>query len=184
MSWTETHGPYLHSGLLIPKMVHSLIGAWPKTLLDAGGGGGTVGHGVWPTSTKISVLDAWPPKVTPANFTLGSVLDVVSIYGAKVFDVTIFCEVIEHLVVPEGYKALEALEAVTEKLVILTTPNGFQPHGPTFAPNEPWADNPLQEHLSGWTKEMLQKVGYSVYFNNGHEQEAGAQLIAWKLLIG
>lgn len=175
----------VHPGELIPQLVRQQIKMEPSSILDCGGGGGTVG-GDWGGGKFIAVLDVFQPTThIPPNFTLGSGLDAVEIYGEKSFDVVMACEVIEHLEFADGPKLLAALEKVAKKIVILTTPHGFQkqdPNDPANA-NEPWINNKYQLHLSGWCHTDLEKLGYTVLFNGGMNVEGeAAQLVAWKVL--
>jgi len=170
-SWQE----YEHPGTLVPKLGEP-FGPF-DSLLDVGGGGGTVGLGVWRVSS-IYVLDTFPPKTTPKNFRLGDALDLVKLYGAKSFDIAQCAEVIEHLPKEKGPLLLAALEAVAKRLVIITTPNGFSEQDPALSPHEPWADNPYQKHLCGYTPEEFAERGYSILLNGG--PGIGAQIIAWK----
>lgn len=75
--------------------------------------------------------------------------DLVGLYG-----------VIEHVPRHLGFKLLRACEAISDKFVILETPNGFVPQGPEYG-------NPHQRHLSGWYVHDFQALGYSVYGTTG-----------------
>ena len=43
---------------------------------------------------------------------------------------------------------------------MVTTPNGFIKYEPIEKKEE---NNPLQKHLSGWSKEELERTGFAVY---------------------
>ena len=75
--------------------------------------------------------------------------DLVGLYG-----------VIEHLPRHLGFELLRACEAITDKYVILETPNGFVPQGPEYG-------NPHQRHLSGWYVHDFESLGYTVYGTTG-----------------
>lgn len=171
---------YIHPGILIPKLVRQYCE--PESILDVGGGGGTVG-GDWGGKKLICVLDIFPPRTAPPNFTCGDGVNAPEIYGEKSFDLVMACEVLEHLEFDRGPIFLEALEKVAKKMVILTTPHGFQEQSPEEHPEEPWQNNIYQKHLSGWCHKDLEKLGYTVYFNGGIDSQGqAAQLIAWKLI--
>jgi len=79
----------------------------------------------------------------------GKELDIVTLYG-----------VIEHFPKADGYKLLEKCEQLTSKYILLETPNGFFPQGPEFG-------NEYQRHLSGWFRNDLEGLGYSVFGTSG-----------------
>lgn len=179
---TISWAPYEHPGSLIPKLVKKYYGDF-NTLLDVGVGEGVVGWGVWETKIQIHTLDIFPPKRPVPNFTLGDALNAPKIYGEKKFDVVMACEIIEHLPIENGPAFLKALETVAKGFIILTTPHGFMEHDPILAPNEPWADNPYQKHLSGWCHKDFMALGYDIFFNAGEDEEGkGAQLVAYKVI--
>lgn len=167
--------PWEHPGELVPRLVES-IGPF-NLLLDVGGGGGTVGKPLW--KCPIHVIDIYPPETIPSNFTLGNALDIVQIYGEKSFDIVLACEVIEHLSREDGLVLLDRLEQVARKCIVITTPNGFDAQDPANFPNEKWAKNPYQKHISGWLPEDFMSRGYTTYFNGG---AVAAQIIAVKKL--
>ncbi len=80
--------------------------------------------------------------------------------GLRSFDVVTAYGVIEHVKKSDGWELMEKCEALATKLVILETPNGFVPQGAEFG-------NPLQRHLSGWTRQDFEGVGYSVFGTTG-----------------
>lgn len=81
--------------------------------------------------------------------TWGGKADVVGLYG-----------VIEHLPKRLGYDLLERCEAISRKLVLVETPNGFQPQGPEHG-------NEHMRHLSGWFIEDFVGRGYEVLGSTG-----------------
>jgi len=76
-------------------------------------------------------------------------VDLVGLYG-----------VIEHLPRHLGFELLRACEAISDKYVILETPNGFVPQGPEYG-------NPHQRHLSGWYVNDFEALGYTVHGTTG-----------------
>lgn len=79
--------------------------------------------------------------------------------GAK-FDLVTLYGVVEHLPKREGFRLLERCEQLTEKFVLLETPNGFQEQGPEFG-------NEHQRHLSGWFPHDFEGLGYKVWGTTG-----------------
>jgi len=180
-------GPYIHPGTLIPSIAKNVLrGVVGLELLDIGGGGGVVGYDLWREQgiQKLSVLDIFWPKTAPPGFVLGDGLKAVEIFGEESFDITQSCEVIEHMDKAKGGQLLDVLCTVARKFVILTTPNGFLEQDPTLAPGEPWATNPYQKHICGWTGEELAAKGFSIYMNNFEPTMTfgGSQIIAYKKL--
>jgi len=93
------------------------------------------------------------------NYIIGDVRELP--FKDKSFNCAISIEVIEHLKKDDGLKMIKEMERVAKDKIILTTPNGFLP---TYAgPN----DNPEESHISGWTCEELEKLGFQVYGFNG-----------------
>jgi hypothetical protein len=68
--------------------------------------------------------------------------------------------VIEHLPKQLGYQFLERCEAITRKLIIVETPNGFVPQGPEHG-------NEHMRHLSGWFIHDFVGLGYDVFGTTG-----------------
>lgn len=73
----------------------------------------------------------------------------------KSYDAVVLIEVIEHLTKEEGLSVLEKAETWAKHKVIITTPNGY-------IRQKALDENPLQEHLSGWTVKDFKDRGYKV----------------------
>lgn len=113
-------------------------------------------------------IDAYAPALNDAiarnlhdNFILGDVMrtdvnDILSHNNGERFDVVTLYDVVEHFPKREGFELLERCEFLTQKLVIVQTPNGFLEQGPEYG-------NELQRHLSGWFAHDFQGLGYTVY---------------------
>lgn len=80
---------------------------------------------------------------------LGGKFDLVTLYG-----------VIEHLPKRQGFALLEQCEAMTQRFVLLETPNGFVPQGAEFG-------NEHQRHHSGWFAHDFIGLGYDVFGTTG-----------------
>ncbi len=74
----------------------------------------------------------------------------------KSFDAVVLFQVLEHLEKNEGYRFIQQVEEIAKKMIIITTPNGF-------VKQEPYDNNPFQEHKSGWVIDEFHKLGYYVY---------------------
>lgn len=76
-------------------------------------------------------------------------------FKEKSFDTVICLQVIEHLSKKNGIRLIKKMENIAKFQVIITTPLGFFDH-PDMDSNK------LQRHLSGWSDEDFQKMGYSI----------------------
>lgn len=76
------------------------------------------------------------------------------------FDCALALDLIEHLKKKDGHKLIAKMLSVSDKKVIIFTPNGFLPQAEKYG-------NPYQKHLSGWTVEDFRKMGFKVYGVNG-----------------
>ena len=73
----------------------------------------------------------------------------------KSFDMVLFLETIEHLEQEEGLKALQDVERIARREVIISTPVAF-------AKQEAYGENPHQEHRSLWNPVEMRQRGYKV----------------------
>lgn len=87
-------------------------------------------------------------------------------FKLKSFDAVIAVEVLEHLTKEEGTDFLHRMEEWATKKVVVTTPNGY-------VAQDPYDQNPLQEHRSGWDVDALRSLGFQVRGSAG-----------WKALRG
>jgi hypothetical protein len=70
-------------------------------------------------------------------------------------------DLIEHVSKKEGNALIQDMERIASKKILIFTPNGFlrqQSH-----------DGDLQEHLSGWTADEMQSLGFTVIGMHGHK---------------
>jgi 2-polyprenyl-3-methyl-5-hydroxy-6-metoxy-1,4-benzoquinol methylase len=72
----------------------------------------------------------------------------------SVFNITICCELIEHLKKKDGQKFLDEAERASKQKIIISTPNGFRPTGNVVIP--------YKDHLSGWNTTDFKGRGYKV----------------------
>jgi SAM-dependent methyltransferase len=86
-------------------------------------------------------------SLLPAEF--NGKADIVALYG-----------VIEHLPKALGLELLAKCDALTRKLVLLETPNGFLAQGPEF-------NNEHMRHLSGWFIHDFEGHGFTVVGTTG-----------------
>jgi len=121
----------------------------------------------------ITALDLHKPSIEKSKkqnnfnrYILGDAKEISTIFDRDSFDVVTSFDLIEHFEKNEGYKLLEDMAIVAKRKVIVYTPNGFVPQQAT-------ADNPFQEHKSGWTFQEMKKLGFEVYGVNGFKKLRG-----------
>jgi SAM-dependent methyltransferase len=95
-------------------------------------------------------------RKTHDDFRLADVTALEEQFSTKQFDCCVALDLIEHLTKEDGMKLLRGMERVAAKKILIFTPNGF-------LPQQSYNDNDLQEHLSGWTAEEMQSLGFRVY---------------------
>ena len=85
------------------------------------------------------------------------------------FDAVLMLEVLEHFTKEEGRLLLDKCARWARRKVIISTPNGYM-----------WLDeldgNPFQKHISGWSVEELQHLGFSVTGFLGWKKLRGDQV--------
>jgi len=70
----------------------------------------------------------------------------------KSIDVSLACEILEHLQKNVGYELMKELEKVTKNMIIVSAPLNI--------PQEEVHGNPFQRHISEWLPEDFTKFGY------------------------
>lgn len=90
-----------------------------------------------------------------ANILEANPAELLAPLNGKKYDLVTLYDVIEHVPKKLGYELLEKCEQLTEKFVLLQTPNGFLEQGPEFG-------NEFQRHLSGWFAHDFEGLGYQV----------------------
>lgn len=71
-------------------------------------------------------------------------------------DIVLAAEIIEHMTPEDGVTLIRLAAQKARKLAIITTPIGFQPHGPIDG-------NPHQEHISGWDRHDFEACGWRTF---------------------
>lgn len=153
----------------------------PQSILDVGTGlAGVVGMHHWDRLPgKKMAIDihairdlprSWKTKIMDAR----QILDL----GERSFDVVQSCDFIEHLTKEDGLQWLRDAERVAAKAVLLFTPIGLVPS--PAADLEP--DNPHQRHLSGWSYDDLEALGYQTGRDVADNMWRSTAIVAWKVL--
>jgi len=75
-------------------------------------------------------------------------------FQARAFNLVLACELIEHLVKPEGLSFLDQIEQISDR-TILSTPNGFKHNDSGSLPS-------TEVHRSGWKPADFAHRGYKV----------------------
>lgn len=112
------------------------------------------------------------PSADHHRITQGDIKEIDTILPQK-FDVIIHWHGPEHLLKDEYIELLPTIESCAKKMVLLGSPNGIEEQGIAF-------NNPNEEHISFWSEEDYQKLGYKtehVY------DKAPGHITAWKELI-
>lgn len=81
-------------------------------------------------------------------------------FPPKSFDAIVLIEVLEHLSKKDGLRILKKASNWAKKKVIISTPNGYFPMGEVD-------NNSFQRHLSGWTVDDLNKLGFKSHGVSG-----------------
>lgn len=166
---------FLHKALRVPTAYDYIKSTVAKSdcalTLDVGCGGfshlshfrpaiTSVGLDVFSQAIEQSKANAVHDQYIVGDILMESADELLSRAGGKKFDLVMLYDVIEHLPRRRGFELLEKCEELTNKYVLLQTPNGFLPQGPEFG-------NEYQRHLSGWYAHDFEGLGYKVYGARG-----------------
>lgn len=160
-----------------------------ETLLDIGCGYNPAIKVVTSKMKRAVGMDAFMPSIekarkdhTHTDFILGDVMQDLSSIKSKSYDVVMALDLIEHLEKEKGYWLIEQMERIAKKKVIIFTPNGF-------VPQQPYDNNPWQEHKSGWDWKEMQKMDFRVLGFGGYKKLRGERFaikykprIFWKYI--
>ncbi len=155
-AWRESLGnPSLLT--LVGELRGALAGC--KSVLDVGCG--KISPMRFLPSAHLVGFDGYAPDLEEARrnrthneYIRGDVRSLRELFPGRRFEACVALDVIEHLPKEEGWRMLEAMEALATRRVVIFTPNGFVP--------QKSKDGDLQEHLSGWTADEMRPRGYEV----------------------
>jgi 2-polyprenyl-3-methyl-5-hydroxy-6-metoxy-1,4-benzoquinol methylase len=132
------------------------------TVLDLGCGDNPPLLRVMQPSSYLGI-DAYEKSINEANQNaiaegwsdcIFQVKDLLTLNFAEgQFDAVLCIDVIEHLRKEDGERLLENAKRWTDKILYVSTPNGF-------LRQDPYDSNLFQEHLSGWTVEEFEALGF------------------------
>jgi Methyltransferase domain len=126
-----------------------------------------VGCGVTPTMRQLGVpqtigAEGYAPSFLEAKrqnthdqLVQCDVRELAKQFQPRQFDACVALDVIEHLAKPDGLKLIADMEKIAKKKVVFFTPSGFLPQHHA-------SNDDLQEHLSGWEAEEMERLGYRV----------------------
>ncbi|MGD2119980.1 MAG: hypothetical protein PVG66_16605 [Chromatiales bacterium] len=109
------------------------------------------------------------PEADHFRIIQGDIREIDKVLGRK-FDVVLHWHGPEHILKEEYLEALPNIEAAAEKMLILGCPNGLEEQGAAYG-------NPYEEHISFWTEDEFQKLGYQTI---SVQDKVPGHLTAWK----
>lgn len=144
------------------KELSKIVGSSCESLLDVGCGFDSPVSRLLHRPKRMVGVDGFAPVVEESRtkgihdeYHEASLLDIRGVFEPASFDVVLASDVIEHFSEEDGLELLEQMESVAKKKVVVYTPNGFLAQGEEYG-------NPMQKHLSGWTVEQMESLGYRV----------------------
>jgi SAM-dependent methyltransferase len=153
-----SHHPLLNEHVLnlLPSKIDGLV------ILDVGCGYGEWGFFIRTRKVGLPYMigaDIWRPhleRLCPLGIYEGLIQVKVPIlpFKEKSVDVSLACEILEHLPKHDGYLLLNELERVSRSLIIVSSPMGW--------PQEEIYGNPYESHISEWKPEEFENLGYKV----------------------
>ena len=143
-----------------PKMLEREILGSCETLLEVGCGSRSPIRR-FSRNLQYSVgIDCYAPVIIESRraaihneYKILDALEIGEVFAKKSFDCVLASDLIEHLSKEDGLKLIAMMEAIARKKVIIFTPNGFLPQ------NE-YAGNEFQAHLSGWEVDEMKNKGF------------------------
>jgi len=75
-------------------------------------------------------------------------------FKEKSVDISLACEILEHLSKNDGRLLLNELERISRNLIIVSSPIGW--------PQEEIYGNPYEKHISEWKPEEFENLGYKI----------------------
>ncbi|MEM2507753.1 MAG: class I SAM-dependent methyltransferase [Nitrososphaeria archaeon] len=141
---------------LLPKQLSNM------TILDVGCGYGEWGFLIRTRKSGfpyIIGMDIWHPHLKKlSHIKIYNELIRVKIPEVplkdKSVDITLACEILEHLNKNDGYKLLKELERVSRKLIIISCPLDY--------PQDEIYGNPYERHITEWKPDVFKRRGYKV----------------------
>lgn len=151
-----SHSPSLNSFVLesLPDDFKDYV------VLDVGCGLGEWGFLIRTKKTglpQIYGIDIWHPhlkKLLPLGLYSGlarvKVPDLP--FKNKSVEISIACEILEHLPKTLGHVLLQELERITKKMIVVSAPVNY--------PQAELYGNPFERHVSNWTPDDFSQMGY------------------------
>ena len=144
----------LHVLDLLPHNLNKLV------ILDVGCGFGDWGFLIRTRKRGVPYLigaDIWLPYLKILK-PLNIYDEVIRIEASRIpiksksVDITLACEILEHLPKKNGEILLKNIERITKKLIVLSTPLN--------CPQDELEGNPYQKHVTEWSLKELKNFGF------------------------
>lgn len=157
------------------KLFHSILKKYIEDddqVLELGAGSDSHIRKIY-EDIHITAIDSHKSSIEKANekkiytkYIYGNVLELDKLTNPKSYDVVVAFDLIEHLDKNQGRQLIKMMNQVARKRIIIFTPNGFL--------EQPVYDNnPMQEHISGWSYDEMKNIGFNVFGISGLKQLSG-----------
>ena len=154
-----------------------------ESFIDVGTGeNGVVGmHDIDKKKVKRKYsIDIYSIKPLPHewNTIIMDARHILKKFGEKSIDIIQACDFLEHLSKEDGLKWLQDCEKMARKAILIFTPVGLV-ESPSAGLHP---ENIYQKHLSGWTYEEFEKLGYKTGKDMEDNLWKSSNIVAWKVL--
>lgn len=138
----------------------------PRTVLDIGCGDGELMSVICDPSWEITGIDIYKKSLDLAKSkSIYSVLvkgEVINecqklVKQKKKYDLVFCSQLIEHITKKDGERLISLMQKLASKIIFISTPRGYVDQYDKYLEL-----NPFHEHLSGWTVEDFNKLGFRV----------------------
>ena len=149
-----------------------------KRILDVASGFGTWGYQLRIKEKNLPYLvglELWVPYL--------EFLKTLNIYSSLVladarnlpfrggsFQITLACEIVEHLSYTDGMLMIDELERIMDGMIVISTPKGFMHQDEING-------NPFEKHVSAWQEVDFEKRGFSTITIEVHPLTRALRLV-------
>ncbi len=100
------------------------------------------------------------------EYVVGNAMQALKYFNKESFDMVVAFDLIEHLEKEQGFRLIEIMNQIAKKKILIYTPNGF-------LKQDPFDNNPFQEHISGWSYNEMVNMDFKIYGVNGYKKLRG-----------